>query len=105
MSETEHHICPVRLYVCVFLALMVFTVITVGVALVDMGIMNNVVMLAIAVFKASLVIFIFMHLKYNPKILWFIAIGAFVWLGIMLALTLSDVMTRGWMPNQPETWL
>jgi len=105
MSETEHHICSVRLYVTIFSALMVFTVLTVLAASVNMGVMNNVVMLGIAVVKAALVISVFMHLKYNPKILWVVAIGAFVWLGVMIALTLSDFLSRGWMPNQPASWL
>jgi len=105
MSDTEHHVCPVGLYLAIFGALMVFTLLTVGAAYLNMGVMNNLVMLGIAIVKAALVISIFMHLKYNPKILWVVAIGAFVWLGIMLALTLSDVMSRGWIPNQPASWL
>jgi len=99
MSEHETHVLPVKNYIAVFFALMVL------VALFNFGFLNIVVMLGIAITKASLVVAIFMHLKYNAKILWVVAIGAFICLFIMLSLTLSDLMSRDWLPNLPETWL
>ena len=68
---------PVSTYVLVFLALLVGTGVTVGASYVDLGIWNTPVAMLIAVTKASLVVFFFMHLKYSPRLLW-------VWLGAAL---------------------
>ena len=107
MSEehAEHHILPVSLYVTIFGALMVLTLLTVGVAFLNVGWMNNVVMVGIAMFKAFLVVTIFMHLKYGAKILWIVAGGSVIWLIILLSLTLSDVLSRDWQIMQPASWL
>ncbi len=91
MSE---HIASPKLYVGIFLALMVCTVATVWAAYQDMGPWNIVVALAIATLKAILVVLFFMHAKYSPKRTHLVIICAVFWLGIMLALTLTDYQTR-----------
>jgi caa(3)-type oxidase subunit IV len=50
------HVAPKSMYYGVFGALMVGTALTVAAAFIDMGALNNVVMLAIAITKALLVI-------------------------------------------------
>jgi cytochrome c oxidase subunit 4 len=90
------HVVPRRTYYIIFLLLMVCTAITVAVAFVDLGRMNSVVALTIAVFKATLVVLYFMHLRYSPKLTWAVVAGSVFWLGIMLVLTISDYATRGW---------
>jgi cytochrome c oxidase subunit 4 len=92
---SEHHVVPVRNYIVVFAALMVLTVITVAVAFVDLGVLNDIVMLAIAVTKAVLVILIFMHVRYATRLTALTVAGGFVWLGILLVLTLQDYLSRG----------
>ncbi|HSV08643.1 MAG TPA: cytochrome C oxidase subunit IV family protein, partial [Candidatus Binatus sp.] len=62
---TETHV-PLRIYYTVYGALLVLTVVTVGVSLVDLGPLSTVVALAIAAAKASLVILFFMHVRYGP---------------------------------------
>jgi cytochrome c oxidase subunit 4 len=57
--------------------------------------MNNVVMLGIAVTKATLVVLYFMHVRYGPRLVWIVAGGGFAWLAILVALTLGDYLTRG----------
>ena len=104
-AEHEHHICEISIYLRIFGALMVLTILTVGVAFMNLGPLNNVVALGIAVVKAFLVITVFMHLKFNARILWIVACGGFIWLAVMVAFTLSDLMTRSWFPGIPETWL
>ena len=91
MSE---HIASPKLYLGIFLALMMGTALTVFAAYQDMGPWNIVVALAIATFKATLVVLFFMHAKYSPKRTHLVIICAVFWLGIMLALTLSDYQTR-----------
>jgi len=87
-----------RLYVAVFAALVVLTVVTVAVSYVDLGPGSVVVALAIACSKASLVLLFFMHLRDSPGLTWLVAGGGFFWLAILIGLTMSDVMTRGWLP-------
>jgi cytochrome c oxidase subunit 4 len=89
------HVVPTRVYYTIFLALMVCTAVTVGVAFVDLGPLNTVVAMAIAVFKATLVVLFFMHVKYSARLTWVVAVASVVWLGILLALTLADYGTRG----------
>jgi cytochrome c oxidase subunit IV len=92
----EHVIVPTRTYVAIFAALMAFTAITVAVAFIDLGLLNPVVALSIAVVKATLVVLFFMHLKYSSRLVWIVGGAAIFWLGILLVLLLSDYATRGW---------
>jgi cytochrome c oxidase subunit 4 len=95
MSE---HIVSRKLYFGIFGALMVFTVLTVVAANIDLGgIMNAVVALTIAVIKALLVVLFFMHVRYSSRLTWVFVGAGFFWLVIMVALTLSDYLTRPWM--------
>jgi len=92
----EHVIVPKRTYYAIFGALMMLTGITVVVAFFDLGVLNAVVALSIAVLKASLVVLFFMHMKYNSRLVWIMGGAAIFWLGILLVLILSDYATRGW---------
>jgi cytochrome c oxidase subunit 4 len=95
MSE---HIVPTRVYYTIFAILMACTYLTVQIAYFDLGALNTIAALAIAVFKAVLVILFFMHVKYGTRLTWAVVVGGVFWLGIMLALTMSDYLTRGWQP-------
>ena len=88
------HVASIKMYVGVFLALMIGTFLTVAVAKVDLGPWNDIVMLTIAVTKAVLVILFFMHVKYSTRLTALTAIGGFVWLAILISLTLNDYITR-----------
>jgi cytochrome c oxidase subunit 4 len=68
----------------------------VQIAFLDLGAMNTVAALAIATFKAVLVILFFMHVKYSTRLTWAVVLGGIFWLGILLTLTMSDYLTRGW---------
>ncbi len=81
-------------YFAVFAALLVGTWLTVVAAHQDFGAFNTPVALAIAATKASLVIVFFMHVKYSPRLITLVVVGSFVWLGILLVITLSDYWTR-----------
>src|SRR5437773_3488564 len=88
----------VRLYVAVFAALLVLTVATVSASYVDLGPLSVVAALTIAFTKALLVVLFFMHLRESSALVWAVAGGGFFWLAILIALTMSDVLTRGWLP-------
>lgn len=93
------HVAPKSMYYSVFLALLVGTGLTVAVAFVDLGALNNVLMLGIAMTKALLVILFFMHVRWSTRLTWVVAASGFVWLIILFALTMMDYLTRGWVPG------
>ncbi len=117
-QNTEHseHIVPVKLYVAIFVALIIMTVVTTKVAFVDLNVtigghpetinshtekigghminFNPVVALAIAIFKATLVILFFMHVKYSSRLTKVVVgVGVFFLL-ILLSLTMTDYLSR-----------
>lgn len=95
MSE---HIVPVRVYIAIFLALLVGTALTVVAAFYDFPWrLNTVIALTIASVKATLVVLYFMHVRYSTRLVWVIIGSALFWLAIMFALTFSDYVTRGWL--------
>ena len=95
MSE---HIVHPRVYITIFLALMLGTGLTVLAAFRDFpGPLNAVVAMTIAVIKATLVILYFMHVRYSSRLIWLIISAALFWLAIMFALTISDYWTRSWL--------
>jgi cytochrome c oxidase subunit 4 len=90
------HISPKSTYFTIFGALMVCTVLTVLAAFVNLGSFNFPIALTIAVFKATLVVLFFMHVKYGSRLTKLVVGTAFFFLGIMLTLTLTDYLSRGW---------
>jgi cytochrome c oxidase subunit IV len=97
------HLVPISVYVGVFIALMCLTALTTGVAYIDLGAFNTVAALTIAVIKMLLVVLFFMHVKYATGLTRVVIICGFFWLGIMITLSLSDELTRGWEIN-PAGW-
>jgi cytochrome c oxidase subunit 4 len=95
------HVAPKSLYYAVFLALLAGTGLTVAVAFVDMGVMNNVIMLAISMTKASLVILFFMHVRWSTRLTWVVVASGFLWLLILFGMTMTDYLTRTWVEG---TW-
>jgi cytochrome c oxidase subunit IV len=91
------HISPRSTYLAIFGGLMVCTLLTVVAAFTNLGNLNFPVALAIAIFKATLVVLFFMHVKYGSKLTKLIVGMAFFFLGIMLTLTMADYLSRGWL--------
>lgn len=84
----------VRTYLLVFAVLLVLAVATVAFAYVDLGILNPVVAVLIAIAKASLIMLFFMHLRHSPKVTWVFALLSVLWLMILLVITMSDYIAR-----------
>ena len=113
MSE---HVIPKRTYYTIFAILMGCTGLTVAIASVDLGTaalnhapsaihrlpivvslignLNAVAALTIAVFKATLVVLFFMHVRSSTRLTWAVVLGSVFWLGILLVLTMTDYVTR-----------
>ena len=97
MSE---HIVPVKIYVTIFLALLVGTALTVVAAFFDFPWkFNTIIALTIASAKATLVVLYFMHVRYSPRLVWVIVASALFWMGILFAFTFSDYLSRSWLPS------
>ena len=98
MSE---HIVPVRIYIAIFMVLLVGTALTVGAAFVDFPWrFNTIVALTIATIKATFVVLYFMHVRYSARLVWVIVIAALFWMGILFAFTFADYFTRPWLSTQ-----
>jgi cytochrome c oxidase subunit 4 len=91
MSE---HIVSKTIYFAIFGALIVLTVLTYMVALIDLGRLNVVVALAVAVTKAMLVVLFFMHVRYSTRLTKVVVIAGFFWLALLIVLTMADYFTR-----------
>src|ERR1700722_18919476 len=90
----EHHIVPKRVYFVVFFALIVLTWVTTYISTIDLGRWNIFVALAIAIFKASLVVFFFMHVWYSTRLTKMIVMASIFWLLLLLFITRADLGTR-----------
>lgn len=90
---TEHIVSP-KIYLLVSAALIVSTAVTVVVARIDLGPLNIVVAITIAVIQATLVVLFFMHLKYSHRLNWVFAAASILWLLLLIGLTMADVVAR-----------
>ena len=88
------HVVPTRVYYTIFAILLACTGLTVWIAFFDLGPLNTIAALGIAVFKATLVVLFFMHVKYSTRLTWAVVLGSVFWFGILIALTMSDYLTR-----------
>ena len=83
-------------YLLIFLALLVFTGLTVAASRVDLGAFNTPIAMAIASIKAVLVILFFMHAIHSTRLTWVVILASFLWLGVLFVLTFADYLSRSW---------
>jgi cytochrome c oxidase subunit 4 len=98
-----HHVVPTKIYVRIFLALIVLTATTVAVSRIDLGEFNFVVAMTIAVIKGTLVVMFFMDVRRATSLTKLFAGAGFFWMAILLVFVLSDYLSRGWLPG-PRWW-
>jgi cytochrome c oxidase subunit 4 len=85
-------------YFIVYGCLIVLTIATVGISFVELSeAMHLAIGLMIAGCKAILVAMFFMHALYSPRLTWAVIGAGLLWLGILLAFTLADYLTRSWL--------
>ena len=92
--ENKNHIFAYRTLFYVLVALLILTGITVGASYIDMGKLNVWVALGIASAKASLVLMIFMHLRFEGRALILSFLSTVIFLAIMIGFTFWDVAFR-----------
>ena len=90
----ENHIVPFAIYAKVLAVLLVLTVLTVAVAQMDFGALNVLIAMGIATIKAGLVLFFFMHLKYDNKLFPVIFLTGVFFLVILFLFCELDILTR-----------
>jgi len=92
------HIVTKKQYAMVFAILMLLTLATTAIGMIDLGRLNVVVALVIATIKALLVVLFFMHIYWSSKLNKLVVVSGVLWLALLLWLTLTDVFSRGWLP-------
>lgn len=90
-----------RTYFIIYAALMIGLFATVAIAYLPHGPWSLPGALAIAFAKATLVVLVFMHVYYSPRLTWVAVFSGLVWLAILFSLTLNDYISRSWVPTQP----
>ena len=99
----SQQIVPVKTYLLVFGSLIGLTLLTTGVAFIDLGPFNTVAALVIAFSKMLLVMLFFMHLRHSSGLVKIVLLAGFFWLALLIALTMTDYRTRLWTPA-PDSW-
>jgi len=94
MSAGTPHIVSPKIYVAIWIALLVFTGLTTWVAFQNFGVLNPIIALLIAFTKASLVVLFFMHVKYSPRMIALVVGCGLFFLSILIVLSCSDYLTR-----------
>jgi cytochrome c oxidase subunit IV len=94
MAEPGH---ASSVYGRVYVALIALAALTTGIAFVDLGVFAAPAALAVASVKTVLVVLYFMQVRFSSAITRLFAGAGFFFLLILAALTLGDVMTRGWL--------
>ena len=94
MTEEKHYIVPSRVFVAVWIALLALTAVTVIVAGMHLGRLSVLAALAIASVKAGLVLWFFMHLKYEDRLFKVLLLVPIVTLTVVIGLTFFDILYR-----------
>jgi cytochrome c oxidase subunit 4 len=92
---TEPIVSP-RTYALTFASLLALTLLTTLLAFLDLGRLNVVLEIGIAILKASLIVLIFMHALHEFKLVWVVIAAGIGWFLLPLSLTLYDYVTRAW---------
>ena len=96
VHDSQNHVVPPTTYIIVGAILLVMTGVTVWASYLEMGVFNPIVALAIACFKACIVVLFFMHVKYSSKLTKLTVFSGLFTFLTLVGMTLSDYFTRAW---------
>ena len=100
-AEIDRH---VRIYITVFVALMVLTIITVAVSYLHLSVPVAVtIALLVATIKGSLVACYFMHLISEKKLIYAVLVLTVVFFAVLLALPVVTHSNGYWIHEQPPS--
>jgi cytochrome c oxidase subunit IV len=94
VTDNERHLVPAKTYVLVWIALLALTGLTIGAARLELGAWGMAANLLIASTKASLVLWFFMHLKYETKFFKLLLLVPIATITVIILLTFYDVWYR-----------
>jgi cytochrome c oxidase subunit IV len=100
-DKAEPPVTPLSHFLWVLTGLLALLAISAGTALIKLGSWNTVINLGVAVIKALLVISVFMHETEARKLTRLTSALGFIWLAMLIGLTLFDFLTR---PVVPSPW-
>jgi len=94
MENEKNHIIPYRSFLLVLATLITLTLISVSVTQIYLGPLTIFIALLIAAIKSSFVLRIFMHLKFESKMLVFMVIAVILVICVVIFITLLDYLYR-----------
>lgn len=97
IGEPHKHVEPLRTYLLAAGALFVLTAVTVGIAFVDLGPLNDFLALGVASTKALVIVLIFMHARHSQGITRLAIVVGLLWLAILMVGVMDDYLTRDWL--------
>jgi cytochrome c oxidase subunit 4 len=94
MENEKHHIISYRTFLLVLAGLILLTLISVAVTRISLGTLTVTIALLIAAIKSSLVLSIFMHLKFDDKFFSIMVIAVILVIGLVIFITFLDYLYR-----------
>src|SRR5262249_23500983 len=96
-THQQHHVVPRTTYFIVYLVLLALLGGIVLAYYLNLGLLGIILGDMVGIVKATIIILYFMHVRSSSKLIWVVAAAGFVWLAILLGLTLNDYFSRGWL--------
>jgi len=93
-NHENHHIVPYKTYLIVLLTLIVLTFISIAVTSIELGTLTVTTALLLATIKTSLVLYYFMHLKFDQKIYLIMVLGVIAIFVLVIIITFIDYLYR-----------
>lgn len=100
----DHHVLPFSVYMGIYGALLVLTVLTVMVSFWDLGPMSLPAAMFVASIKAALVVGFFMHLRYDNRFFTLIFACTVFFMILFFSFTLFDLGARGSFVQDEKTF-
>jgi len=94
MENEKHHIIPYRTFLFILAGLITLTLISVAVTQISLGTLTVTIALLIAAIKSSLVLSIFMHLKFDDKFFTILVTAVILVIGLVIFITFLDYLYR-----------
>jgi len=94
MSNEKHHIVPYYAYVVILVALLVLTFASIGITSIELGGLTVAAALLFAVVKTYLVLYYFMHLKYDKPYIGIMVGFVFLLFLVVIIITFLDYHYR-----------
>jgi len=94
MNQDNTHIVPYKTYLFILAALILLTVVSVGVTYIELASLTIFTAILLASIKSILVLTFFMHLKFDNRLLQILVIAVFTLIALVLFITFLDYNFR-----------